>query len=125
MWTALLVFLFTPAHAEKAAVKVEDIPTSDETSITIQKGKSKNNCTAFEIVDGREDVFGMPEYDKSKSMASWKAACQEWRTGLKELNKENRIIALNCGQPSATKESDQYVYKSSATYKVRVKTIEP
>lgn len=117
--------ILTPSlFAEKAAVKIEDINASGETAITIQKG-AKKGCTIYEIIDGREEVFGGPEYDKSKALGSWKTACSEWRGQLKELNRENRIISVNCNQPVQSKDGEQYLFKSSATYKVRVKMAEP
>lgn len=108
--------------AEKSSVKVEDIPTTGtDTSITIHKGGKPKDCTVYEIVDGHEDVFGGPEFDRSKALASLKTACAEWAKNFKEMNKENRVISVNCGQPVQSKEGEQYSFKSAASYKVRVK----
>ncbi len=113
------------AQAEKTGIKIDDLTATPDTTISIQKGKPMKECTVFEIIDGREEVFGGPEYDKSKALASWKTACNEWRGNFKEMNRENRVISVNCGQFTQGRDGEQYLYKSTATYKVRVKMQEP
>ena len=124
-FTVGVVLLVGLAYGEKAGVRLDDLPVNQETSITIGKGHPKKDCIVYELVEGREDVFGSPEFDKSKALSSWKLACNEWRQNLKELNKDNRVISINCSRPAMSKEGEQYLYKSSGIYKVRVKMREP
>ncbi|MBI1861856.1 MAG: hypothetical protein HYR96_13160 [Deltaproteobacteria bacterium] len=125
-FVSIWLLISVMALAEKSSVKVEDIPsTSEETNITIQKGSARKDCTRYEIIDGHEDVFAGPEYDKTKALSNWKAACSEWIKNFREMNKENRVISVNCGQPIMSKEGDQTSYKSTASYKVRVMMQEP
>ena len=71
--------LTVSASAEKAGVKVQDIPTNEDTSIVIKKGAVNDQCTEYEILTGTEEVFGLPEFDRSKAMATWKTSCSEWK----------------------------------------------
>lgn len=98
-------------------VKLKDVQ-ADDTSITI--GKSAGKCVEYEINSGTEDIFSSPEYDRSKAYAGWKTACADWKTSMREINKENRVISLNCGSPTRTQDGDQHIYRSSGTYKIRV-----
>ena len=116
--------LASRASADKAAVKVNDIDTNQDTSIVIKKGDVQSNCTEYTIVEGQEEVFGSPDYDKGKARQSWKAACKEWKDGIKELNRENSVLAMSCGRPTESKEGDQWIFKGPATYKIKTKVRE-
>lgn len=116
------------AHAAlaqpKTQVKVGDIDNQEDTSIIVKKGDVQGNCTEYAIVDGKEEIFGAPDYDRSKAYAGWKTACNEFKAHMKELNKENVLLTLHCAQPQGTKEGDQWVFKSAGTYKIKTKVKE-
>lgn len=114
----LLAFFAFAAIAEKMDVKLKDVSADNDTSITI--GKNQGQCVEYEIVSGQEEISVAPEYDKTKARKEWQLACDEWKKSMRELNKENRIITLNCGSPTRSTEGDQHAMKSTATYKVRV-----
>ena len=120
----LIIAVSTIAFAQKPKVKVSDIPTDEDTSITIRKGVQNTQCVQYDIVDGRDEIFGSPEYDRSKAYKSWQTACSEWKQSMREANRENSIITLNCQAPAVTKEGDQHTYKSNGTYKMKVKMAE-
>lgn len=116
-----LLALSAVAHAEKAGLKIKDIPADQDTSIVIKKGAAADQCTEYEVLDGTEEVFGMPDYDRSKALSSWKTACNEWKQSMREMNKENQLLTLNCSSPKATKEDDRFTFLSTGSYRVKVK----
>ncbi len=117
----LLLLASCFAYAEKASVKVEEVPTSQDTSIVIKKGTLTQDCTEYEILDGKDEIAGDLNYARGGAMTAWKQACKEWKTSMKEMNKDNQILSLNCNSPTADKDGDQFVYKSNGTYKMKVK----
>jgi hypothetical protein len=121
LFTLTILFVTSLSLAEKAGVKVGDIDTKENTSIIIKKGAAAEQCVHYEIVSGNEEVFGTPEFDRTKAYASWKTACNEWRQSLKEMNKDNQLITLNCNSPQATKEDEHFTYRSSGSYKIKIK----
>lgn len=120
IWGALFLLPFA-ASAEKTGVKVTDIEGKDDTSIVIKKGPVTDQCVQYEILSGSEEVFGMAEYDRSKAYTSWKTACEDWKKGMREMNKGNQLLSLNCNSPKATKEDERFTFQSAGTYKMRLK----
>lgn len=118
-----LALLCGIAFAEKPTVKVKDVPVEQDTTISIKKGTT-GDCIEYEILEGTEEVFGMPDYDRMKALASWKTACSEWRESMREMNKDNRLLTLNCNAPKASKEDDRFTFLSTGTYRVKVKVRE-
>lgn len=117
----LVLALSVAAIAENASVKVKDIPTNQDTSIVIKKGAVPDQCVQYEIVTGNEEVFGTAEYDRGKAYSSWQTACKEWRQSMREMNKDNQIISLNCNKPQAQKEEERFTFQSNGNYKMKVK----
>ncbi|MFM8316310.1 MAG: hypothetical protein ACKOA8_18690 [Deltaproteobacteria bacterium] len=113
------------AWGETTGVKIDDVKA--DTAIVVKKGTSALgcNCTTFEIIDGNEEITGVPEYQKRLALSSWQKACEDWKKGMKELNVGNQIIALSCHSPQQTKDGENnYLYISKGTYKIRVKVKE-
>ena len=104
-------------------VKIGDIATDQDTAILIKKGPQPilNQCTEYQLIDGKDEINGIPDYDKSKSYVSWQIACKEWKISMKEMNKENQVLILNCNRPQTDKEGDTYLSHSLGYYKIRVK----
>ena len=119
--TALLIA--TTVHAQKAAVKLSDISTSDDTSIVIKKGAPDNAFVPpdYEVVADKDEINGEPNSDRKEAYASWKAACQEWKHSMREMNKDSTLMTLNCNAPSLQKEEYLFNFKSMGTYKMRVR----
>lgn len=121
-----IIFLFLSflAYAEKAQVKVDEIPTQEDTTITIKKGTTDptgDQCTIYHMVSGQDEIFGYQEYERNKAYKSWEVACVQWKQSMKELNKDNQILTLNCNLPKPSKEDDRTVYRSMGTYKLKTK----
>jgi len=118
---ALWLFISVSAQAEKAGLKLKDIPTDGDTSIIIKKGATTDQCIDYTILEGNEEITGNPEYDRGEAFSSWKSACAEWKASMKDLNKGNQILTLNCNAGKALKEDDRVTYVSSGTYKIKTK----
>lgn len=102
---------------------IKDIPADQEgtTTISISKGDKKIS-QEFEITEGSSAVSGEPEVLQKEARNSWKKECADWKKELKELNKENSILMMNCGQPDCAKTGmSETICKSEATYKIKVK----
>ncbi len=121
---AALVFtlaLSTAAWAQEIGVKVDADQSADDTTISIKKGSSSTaNKKKYIISDGSEDIAGDKDVLKKNAEKNWKAACDEWKKELKELNKDSKIISLSCGSMTCAKEGVESICKSKATYKIRV-----
>lgn len=117
---SLLVVSFV--FAEKAGVKIEDVNTDQETSITIKKGaQALKECVEYQIVDGKDEINSSPDFDRKKAYQDWKAECDKWRASMKEMNKDNQILQLSCNKARAGKDGEMTMYSSEGTYKVKVK----
>lgn len=123
---SLMSFIGLLSFAEKAQIKVNDINTDQDTSIVIKKGPQAGlkTCVEYQILDGKDEINGTPEFDKGKALAHWTDACKEWKASIKELNQGNQILLLNCNRATADKEGDTYTYHSLGTYKFKVKVKE-
>ena len=121
----LSMFLMPLAFAQKADVRLSDISTTEDSSIVIRKGRDSGvGGPDYEIVAGTDDISGDPENERKAAYANWKRACTEWRASMKELNRENQILTLNCNQPKMKKEDYFITYQSLGSYKLRVRVRE-
>ena len=107
--------------AQGPKVKVGDILTDEDTSVYIRKGIPLNMGPEFEIVSGSSEITGEPMAGSKESYASWKTACDDWKKETREMNKENAILALGCNSATKTQENGQQVYRSTGTYKLKVR----
>lgn len=109
------------ALGQKAAVT--DIPTNEETTISIKKGEAASKGDRqFEIVEGNADIEGDPNVLIKEARANWKKACSEWKKEIKELNKDNKIISLDCGKMTCVAQgAEGQLCTSKASYKVKTK----
>ncbi len=117
-----LLFFATLALAQKAGVT--EIPINENgttTTISVQKGNpSLPTRDTSEVLDGTAEIAGEPNVLVNGARGTWKIACEDWKKEVKDLNKENQVISLNCGSPKCGTEGNGTVCKSNATYKVKV-----
>lgn len=111
-------FSLTSAFAEEVGVKLDKISTEKDTTISITKGVHGAK-KRYHIVEGAEDLTGDTDVVRKAAMDSWKKACNEWKTELKELNKNNQLLSLNCGKMTCVKEGVESTCTSKATYKLK------
>lgn len=108
--------------AQKAQLKMDDITTDQDTSITIKKGSSAVRSEPdYEIVSGSEEIAGDEEIDDKRALASWKESCETWKRETRELNTENKIIILSCGSKKRVRTENKHVYTSVGKYQIRVR----
>lgn len=116
-----LFFLVNNGLAQKTQIKMDDIKTDENTTITVRKGDKGSAEKNYEIISGNDEISGDEEFDPKKALASWKEACDSWKREIRELNTENRILVLSCGAKEKEVEGQKTLYKSDAHYKIRVK----
>ncbi len=109
------------AHAEQnVGVKINDMDTTQDTTISIKKGAQQQpNQKKWVLSEGEEDISGDKDAMMKNAEKSWKTACKEWKAEFKELNKENKIVSMNCGKMSCSKEGVESTCVSKATHKVK------
>ena len=122
---SLSLLLASVALAQKTGLKIDEIPSNQDTTITIQKGlpSTVKECekNAFEIVSGTAEITGEEEFDEKKALQTWKDSCAEWKVEIKELNKSGQVLVMDCGSRVKAKEKGRSQYKSFATYKLKVR----
>ena len=112
----LLVGCFS--FAQKTAVT--DIPSSESgTTISVQKGITEQRD--YDILTSSAEIAGDSNVLVKGARDSWKTACADWKKEIKDLNKENSVIALNCNSPKCVTETNGTVCTSTGNYQVRVK----
>jgi hypothetical protein len=115
----MILLLAFVGLAQTASIK--DIPADQEseTTISISKNSNKSDRT-FEVIAIKGDLEGEPHPMRSKAKESWQKACDVWKAEVKDLNKENRIVSLNCGAAQCVGEGNNTLCRSQATGQVRV-----
>lgn len=122
IFSCLVLTLSLPAFAQ--SVDIKDVPTSsdDSTTIEITKGKtSKSSEPTWEIVEGSAPIEGDPSAMNKDARTSWQKACDDWKKELREDNKENRIISVNCGKPNCSGTAGNKICSSEGSYKIKTK----
>ena len=73
----------------------------------------------FEIIDGTANVSGKPNISAAHARENWEAACAEWKTETKELNKSDQVMGLSCENPTCNSNEGIITCSSTAVYKVK------
>lgn len=122
-----LVLLFTLVFAgalQAQTVDIKDAAGGDQesTTIEIKKGK-KSEVTKtenkWEIQDGTADVEGESAATNKEAKAAWTKACNDWKKEFRSDNKENKILAMSCGNANCGGDAGSKVCTSKATYKIK------
>ena len=121
MVMASFVLAGQQAFSQKTAVT--EIPMNENTTISIKKGDAANKCEKlYEIVESTAEIQGEPSILSKEARNNWKKACADWKKEIKELNQENKIIALDCGKVTCAKEGGEgQVCSSQGSYKIKTK----
>lgn len=118
----LAVVLLAATLGWSQTANIKDIPVSEETTISVKKGAAKSD-KVWEIVRETVEVTGDSAVLEKDAKASWKTACADWKKEAKELNTENKVLALNCGKMKCSKAGateTQCESQASMTLKVKV-----
>lgn len=129
IFAVLFVASSTAAFAQTADVRLKGIQAGsgdEETAIVIRKGKGKVDptCVKYQILDENEEIWGENFNDRAKALASYKLACEEWTKKVRDLNKGNQLLAINCGKPVLKKDDASAFlmsFGSTAKFKIKVK----
>lgn len=116
----VLAFSFS-TFAQSVDVKDVNSDTDGSTTIEITKGKSKKNEVAWEVVEGSAPIEGEPAAMNKEARAAWQKACDDWKKELREDNKENRVISINCGKANCSGSAGSKVCSSDGSYKIKTK----
>ena len=120
-----LISLFSSlALAQSVDIKDVDTKGDENTTIEIRKGKKAEQATAdrtWEITDGDADVQGDVATMSKEARTSWKKACEDWKKEFRGDNKENKIIALDCGTPNCSGDAANKSCVSKAKYKIKTR----
>lgn len=104
-------------------VKSDDAAEGSTTTIEIKKGKPGQVKTdnQWELTDGDADVEGEAGATNKDAKANWKKACDDWKKEIRNDNKENKVVSLNCGAMTCGGDAGQKICTSKATYKIKTK----
>ena len=119
---ALLVALSSSTSWAQTTA-ITDIPTTQNTTISIKKGDSGSVLEkTYEIVEGTAQIEGDPSVLAKEARANWKKACGEWKKEIKELNQDNKVMAMDCGKVLCTNQgSEGQACSSEGRYKIKTK----
>jgi hypothetical protein len=118
---ALLVFGVT-AFAQ-TGVNLNELEEGT-TNIEIKKTRGeqvKKGEALWELADGTAEIEGEAGATNKDAKDAWKKACEGWKKEFRADNKENKIIAMNCGQSTCGGDAGSKVCTSKATYKIKTK----
>jgi WXXGXW repeat (2 copies) len=73
----------------------------------------------FEIIDGTANVAGKPSSSPNQARENWTAACDQWKSETKDLNKSNEVMMLSCENPACTSDNAMFSCSSQASFKVK------
>ena len=110
-------FFATVAMAQTLGVK--DIPADGDTTIKIEKGSRVNN--EYAITEGVDQIEGDAAPLLKEARLNWKTACADWKKEIKELNKENSVLTLNCGSMKCSTVAMESTCVSTGRHKLKVK----
>jgi hypothetical protein len=125
----LLIAVFTySAQAQNVGVNVEDINSQEGTTIEIKKGVKSSGSIGtlvtaplYQITEGDESIEGDGAPLLKEARSNWKKACSDWKKEFKEMNKDNKILTMNCGKQECATAAMETVCSSKANYKLKVK----
>lgn len=120
-FTALTLGLLIAGFAHAQTTSINDIPSDSKEGTTIQITKGTTSERDFDIVSSTADISGDASPLTKGARDQWKKACNEWKAEIKDLNKENQLLALNCGAPVCKKEDNGTTCTSSGSYQMKVR----
>ena len=122
---ALAVSLSCSVYAETVDIKDVNTQGDEATSTTIEIKKGKldqvKSSNQWEVTDGSAEVEGESGPTQKDARANWRKSCADWKKELREDNKENKVISLNCGTMSCTGEAGNKTCTSKATFKIKTR----
>jgi hypothetical protein len=98
-----------------------DVDTSgkEDTTIEVKKG-TRDTDQKFEVTNGTADIMGDSAPLLQSARKNWDKACKEWKQELQTLNKDNHVLAMNCGEMVCSTAAMESTCKSQANYKLKI-----
>ncbi|MEK2689246.1 hypothetical protein [Bdellovibrio sp. GT3] len=116
VFVVLVTLLVSVSFAQSIGVK--DIPADGDTTISVKKGSTADN--KFEVTEGEDEIQGDEATMIKDARVNWKKACADWKKELKELNKDNQVLSMNCGKMICAKDGVENTCTSKAKYKLKI-----
>lgn len=122
----LIATMLLTSAAWAQSIDVKDIDSTNEgsTTIEIKKNKPSESGTTgnqWEITNGDADVEGEAAATAKEARGTWKKACDEWKKEVRNDNKENKVLSLNCGTVACSGDAGSKICNSKASYKIKTK----
>lgn len=120
-----MIFILTLGLSATASAQMVGVPVDSSqgaTTIDIRKGRA--NQVRYEVHEQEEEITGDPANIKKDARANWKAECTDWKKQMREMNKEQIVLSLNCGSPKCERTDAEVTCTSKGKSKVRVKITE-
>lgn len=117
----IALILTATAFATDVGVKVDG---TQDTTISIQKGKNNSLAKKYTISEGEHEVYGDKDVVGKSAEISWKAECKEWQKEFRIDNKDNKIISVSCGKMQCAKVGVETTCSSVGKYKIKTLTEE-
>lgn len=73
----------------------------------------------FEIIDGHANVAGRPNSSSTQARQNWEAACEQWKSETKDLNRNDQMMMISCDTPVCSFDNGYYTCSSNANFKVK------
>lgn len=102
----------------EVGVKVDKVDTNQDTTISIQKGKT-STFKRYILAEGEQELVGDTDVVRKSAEQNWKKECTDWKKEFRADNKDNKIIAISCGRMTCAKEGVETTCTSTAKYKVK------
>lgn len=112
------------AIAETVDVTIKDVETKQSDGALVIRKEPINGLLTppqFEITQGDEEIVADSAPLLNQARGNWKKSCADWKKEMKENNKDNQVISLNCGSMECSTAAAESTCKSKATYKIKVK----
>ncbi|MGE0526310.1 MAG: hypothetical protein AB7G93_05955 [Bdellovibrionales bacterium] len=121
-----LVASFTGPSSRAQSVDVKDLNAGEESSTTIEIRKGGQvepaKCDPiWEFAEGNANVESDPVDTQREARSAWRKACEKWEKAFRADNKENRIIAVSCGEPACSGDAGYKTCTSKAFYKIKTR----
>ena len=98
-------------------IRIEKGPNATHTSLPAAQRK-------WEVQDGEVDVEGEASATAKDAKKAWQKACADWKKEIRDENKENKVVSLNCGSANCSGEAGSKICASKAIYKIKTRVDE-
>lgn len=117
------ILVFAVKGFAEVGVKVSDVDTNQDTTISIQKGRVGTQ-KQYVVSEGEQEIAGDKDVMGKSAEMNWKKECNDWKKEFRADNKDNKIISVSCGKMKCSKEGVETTCTSVAKYKIKTLAVE-